>query len=130
MQILMVVFPFFVLDRKYPFRANLVQKFKIVCLCWNLALRLIRIWRIQWWCWLFCFRHFLQVFSKKFICHFNVTWSVSQQLKPVTFFVSFKIWKISKLAIIVSRTCPSFWFPWLSALVCKIKDCVQTVICY
>ena len=43
MQNSMVMFTFFVLDRKYLFWANLVQKFKTVCLKWNLASRLIRI---------------------------------------------------------------------------------------
>ena len=38
----MVTFTFSVLDQKYPFWANLVQKYKIVCLSWNLVPRLIR----------------------------------------------------------------------------------------
>ena len=46
----MVVFTFFIFDGKYPSRANLVQKFSIVSLRWNLILRLIRICIIQWWC--------------------------------------------------------------------------------
>ena len=49
----MVVFTFSVLDRKYHFKANLVQKFKIVSSSWNLVSKLIRICRIQWWCSLF-----------------------------------------------------------------------------
>ena len=54
MQNSMVVFTFSVLDRKYPFRTNLVNlgdltpKFKTVCSKWNLVPRLIRICRIQW----------------------------------------------------------------------------------
>ena len=51
----MVMVTFSILDRKYPFRTNFVQKIKIVSLNWNLLLRIIRIWRIQWWCWFFCF---------------------------------------------------------------------------
>ena len=38
---LLVMFTFSVLERKYPFWANLVQKDKIVCLQWSLVLRLI-----------------------------------------------------------------------------------------
>ena len=44
----MMLFSFFVFEWKYSFWANLVQKIKIVTLCWNLIPRLIRICRIQW----------------------------------------------------------------------------------
>ena len=50
------MFTFSVLDRKYPFWANLVQKFKNVSLSWNLAPKLIPICRIQWWWLFFCFK--------------------------------------------------------------------------
>ena len=50
MQNSLVTSTFSVFHRKYHFWANLVPKFKIVCLRWNLVLRLIRICRIQWWC--------------------------------------------------------------------------------
>ena len=43
-------FEFSVLDRKYPFWANLAQKIKIVSLSWNLVFRPIRICRIHWRC--------------------------------------------------------------------------------
>ena len=43
----MAMFNFF-FDRKYPFWGNLVPKFKINCLKWNLVPRLIQICRIQW----------------------------------------------------------------------------------
>ena len=56
MQNSVVVFTFPVLDRKHRLWANLVQKIKIVSLSWNLVPRLIRIYRIQQWCSLFCFR--------------------------------------------------------------------------
>ena len=56
MQHSMMLFTFFVFDRKYSFWANLGQKFKIFSLRWNLILRLIRICRTQWWCSLFYFR--------------------------------------------------------------------------
>ena len=51
---LMAVF-FSLLDRKYPFLVNLVQKFKFVALTWNLVPRLLRICKILWWCSLFVF---------------------------------------------------------------------------
>ena len=38
---------FFILDRKYPFLGNLVQKIKIVSLSWISVPRLIWIFRIQ-----------------------------------------------------------------------------------
>ena len=37
----------------YSFCAKLVQKIKNVSLSWNLVPRLIRVYRIQWWCSLF-----------------------------------------------------------------------------
>ena len=64
-----VMFTFSVFDRKHPFWANLVQKFKVVCLKWNLVPRPIRICRIQWGCSTFCFRRellFLGKFDQKF----------------------------------------------------------------
>ena len=64
-----VVFTFSVLNRKYTFWANLVQKIKIVSLNWNLVPRLIRIYNIQWWYHFFLFwsgnNLFGQVWSKK-----------------------------------------------------------------
>ena len=42
--------------KQHIYCANLVQKFKIVSLSWNLAPRITQICRIQWWCFLFCFR--------------------------------------------------------------------------
>ena len=50
MQISMRMFTFSVFKGKHLFRANLVQKIKIVNLTWNLVLRLIQICRIQWEC--------------------------------------------------------------------------------
>ena len=41
-------FPIF--DRKYPFWANLLKKFEVTSLSWNLVSILIWICRIQWWC--------------------------------------------------------------------------------
>ena len=48
MQNSMMLFTFFVFEQKYSFSANLVQKVKIIILCWNLVTSLIRICRIQW----------------------------------------------------------------------------------
>ena len=52
----MVLFSFSVFNRKYPFRANLVEKVKIVTFRRNLIPRVIPISRIQWCCSLFLFR--------------------------------------------------------------------------
>ena len=69
MQNSMVMFIFFVFDRKYPFWANLVQKVKIISWSWNLVPTLIQICRIQLWCSLFLFLSgntlFGQIWSKK-----------------------------------------------------------------
>ena len=50
-----MLFTFFVFEWKCPFWANLVQKIKIVTLCWNLVPSLIRICRTHWCYSLFCF---------------------------------------------------------------------------
>ena len=47
MQNSMAVFTFFVFDQKYPFCANLFQKFKIISLSRNLISRLIGICRVS-----------------------------------------------------------------------------------
>ena len=51
MQNSMVMFTFLVFDRKYPLLPNLIPKFKIVFVEWNLVLRVIWICIMQWWCW-------------------------------------------------------------------------------
>ena len=61
----MMVFTFFVFDRRCSFLANLVQKIKIVSLRINLIPRLIRTCRIQWWRSLFLFRSEI-IFGGKF----------------------------------------------------------------
>ena len=73
MQNSVVVFTFSALDLKYLFCTNVVQKIKIVNLSWKMVLRLIRIWRIQWWCSFFLFLTesilFLENFQKnKIFC--------------------------------------------------------------
>ena len=83
----------------------------------------------------FCFRLFLQVLSKKihlaFWCYLiNLPAVCSQKLETSGFLVSIKSLNISKPEIIVSGTCPSFWFSWLSALACNSKVLAQTAICY
>ena len=55
MQNSMVLFIFSVWDQKQPFWANLVQKIRLVSLGWTLVPRVIRIYRIQWWCSFFLF---------------------------------------------------------------------------
>ena len=63
--------------------ANLVQKFKIVSLSWNLAPRLIQVCRIQWWCSLFLFQNgntlFGQIWSKK-IKIVSLCWNLAPSL--------------------------------------------------
>ena len=49
------VFTFSVLDRKYSFWGNSVEKIKSVSLSWNLVPKLIYESRYQWWCSLFGF---------------------------------------------------------------------------
>ena len=68
MQNSMVRFIQSVLDSKYTFWANLVQKVDIVSLSKNLVLRLIIICRIQWECSLFLvliLNNFLDIFGPK-----------------------------------------------------------------
>ena len=48
MQDSVVLLTLSILHRKYPFRANFTQKFKIVSLSWSLVAGLIRICRHQW----------------------------------------------------------------------------------
>ena len=50
MQNSIMLFTFFLLEWKYPFWANLVQKSKILILSWNSEPTLIRTCRVQWWC--------------------------------------------------------------------------------
>ena len=70
----MMMFTFFIFGHKYPFWANLIQKFKIVSLSWKLVLRLIWIWRIQWWCSSFLFLTKSILFLE--ICSINqISWS-------------------------------------------------------
>ena len=45
----LVMFNFSIVDWKYSFWDNLVQKFKILCLRWNFVHRLNRICQSQWW---------------------------------------------------------------------------------
>ena len=57
-----------VFNWRYLFWVNLVQKLKIISLCWNFVPRLIQICRILWWCPLFMFsteNTFLGKFSLK-----------------------------------------------------------------
>lgn len=67
----MVIFKFSCLDRKYPFWSNLVQKFTIVCLRWNLIPRLIEICETQWGC-SFLLLWSRNIFSRKIGQEFSV----------------------------------------------------------
>ena len=93
MQNSMVIFILFVLDWKYHFWTNMVQKIKIVSLSWNLGPLLIRICTIQWLCSLFCFRPqtpFLGKFGPKSkSCQFKLkfgTWTNSNMQNSMVVF--------------------------------------------
>ena len=51
----MMMFTFSVFDYEYLLWANLVQRFKTVCLNLNLIQRLIRRCKTQWWCLFYLF---------------------------------------------------------------------------
>ena len=72
MQSSKVVFTFSFFNQKYHFWANLVKKIEIVSLSWHLLPRLIRIYWIQWWCWL--------IFDQKYSFWANLV----QKIKIVT----------------------------------------------
>ena len=61
-----MMFTFFIFDRKYPFLANFVPKFKVVNLKRNL------ICRIQWCCLLFSFSIENTVFGQFLIAKFRI----------------------------------------------------------
>ena len=62
-----VIISFSVLDRKYPFWANLFQKIKIVCLDWNLVPSLIWMCWIQWCNHFFCYRQEVPFLGKFYL---------------------------------------------------------------
>ena len=64
MQNSMAMFTFYVLIWKYSFWVNLVPKFKIASLSWNLVPRLFWMCKIQWWCFFFVLDLLSNVFSK------------------------------------------------------------------
>ena len=76
MQNSMGMFTFLGFDPKYPFRAYLVQKFKLVCSEKYLLPRLIRVFRTQWRCSLPLFKAentlFRQVWSKNENCQYQL----------------------------------------------------------
>ena len=66
-----VEFDDFFLEQKYPFWVNLIKKFKIVSLSWNLVSRLFQICKIWWWL-IFCVTPFFAFFVQKThlaLCH-------------------------------------------------------------
>ena len=92
MQNSMMLFIFSIFEWKYPFRANLVQKIKIVTLSWNLVSTLTRTCRIQWWC------SFFFVFDRKYPFWANLV----RKIKIVTL-----SWN---LVPTLSRTCRIQWW--------------------
>ena len=95
MQNSMMLFIFLLFQWKYPFWANLVQKFKIVTLSWNLVAKLIGTCRIQWWC-SFFFRFWVEIalmgkFGPKYQnCHFKLkfgTYSNSRMQNSMMLFI-------------------------------------------
>ena len=67
------------LDRKYPSWVNLVQKFKISSLSWNLIPRLFRIYKFAGDVRLFSFRPFLASFVEKIHLEFWCCLIISRQ---------------------------------------------------
>ena len=109
-------FFFSFLDWKYSFWVNLVQKFKIVSLNWNLMPRLFENVNLIVMLTFSVLDLFLQLLSKKSIWYFVVAWSISQQftrryLKSVAFFVSIKRWRISSQKLFCQEFVPHFGFP-------------------
>ena len=104
MQKSMIMFTFSVLDRKYHFLANLVQKFKTISLIWNLVPRLLQIVKFNGDVQFFGFRLFLASFVQKIHFAFWVTWLISQQsthrdLKSVVFLFFFSFVKLLKIIV-------------------------------
>ena len=62
----MVIFFFFFFETGYTLFGQIWSK-KSISLCRNLVLRLIRIWRIQWWCSFFLFMTRSLIFFWKLI---------------------------------------------------------------
>ena len=146
----MVMLTIFVLYLKYPFLVNLVPKFVIAFLKRNLVSRIIEICRLNdgvcficFWLEIPCLGKFC---AKNQNCQFKLKFStqINSNMKNSMMMLIFSVFdkmypflrnlvhkfKISKPAIIVSRNPPSFWFPWLLALVCNSTVFVQNVICY
>ena len=93
----MAIFTFSVLDWKYPFWENLVQKIKIISLSWNLEPKLIWICRLQFGIHFCCFKPkipFLGKFGAKIRnCHFKLRFdnkTNSNMQNPVVIFLERK----------------------------------------
>ena len=101
MQNSMVVFILSALDRKYPFWTHLFQKLKIVSLRWNLVLRLIWIWKIEWsYLFFFVFDRKYPFFEKflqkiKTICwSWNLVCKWYKKFEHLNFWTFLEIYKI------------------------------------
>ena len=134
MQNSMILFTFFVFEWKCPFWANLVQKIKIVTLCWNLVPRLIRICRTHWCYSLFCFWveiPFLGKFGPKSQnCHFKLkigTYNNSNMQNSMVMFIFFVFdWKYPFWANLVQKVKIISWSWNLVARlirICRIQWC-------
>ena len=134
MQNSMVMFILSVFDWKYPFWANLVQKVKIISWSWNLVARLIRIWRIQWWCSFFLFLIgnilFGQIWSKKsnyqLKLKFGSQTNSNMQNSMVMFILSVFDWKCPFWANLVQKVKIVSWSWNLVARliqICRIQWC-------
>ena len=80
MQNSVIIFTFSASDWKYPFWANLLQKFEIISLSWNLVPKLIEIYRIQWLCSFYLEISFLGKFSPKKTKIFSFYWNLVLRL--------------------------------------------------
>ena len=109
----MMLFTFFVFNRKYSFGANFIQKIKIVSLSLSLVTSLIRICRIQRYCSLlwFSIRNTLfQQISQK-IKIISLRWNLVLRLIRIC-----RIQRCCSLFSVFNRK-----YPWCTTVVEKIK---------
>ena len=122
---------FSVLDWKYHFWTNLVQKIKIVSLSWTLASRLIWVSRIQWWFSLFLFYTRNTLFSKRSGIVVSVTWWSTDFFLFILFFNSFFLFCCGEcvhglvlgtaVRIFKLKRKQTFYFTWINFLLKKLS---------
>ena len=133
----MVMFILSVFGWKYPFWADVVQKFKIISRSWNLVPRLIPICRIQWCCSLFFFFWVEIPFFGKFCpkhqnCHFKLkfgtytNWNMQNPMVMFSFFVFDR--KYPFLANLVQKVKIVSWSWNLVAFI--IFQCCCSLFCF